>query len=801
MRLRERKRGREGGGGAEHSNSSSGSGSGSLNSSFGLQSARARWETTGEEVYAGLGTSGGAEWPKLSEYYTCTLGCKRPAAAAAAPRFIDKERRRRREEEDDENTFDAFDFKASEPFHYFVADEYLASGVSQLWSRGRKWRNRSKHHGGCAFANRLASSLQQFVPEHLLNALDAEERKYAGYAGRGNRLDVATSHFNFSDSDDHLLALFPRGEANENLSLSLFQLLQPQSLQGREGGGGGGEGDNSGNRHQLSAKHACDAFLDLNTPIQEVKLGNYALDFQQNGGMLFAARTDSHIFCGSVEHAGSSKEAKLSLLFDIKADAPAIPSHVCFSPYWPELCYGTHCGKLSVVNIERLGGMGRGESGTLAKNLLEGFQSSSATFELMKNPKDGRKEVYQVYGMHPKTVICCVDNLIKRVDLRSLSSATVHKNTSTYTCIDRGTAECGLFGVLSANEIQLFDERYMKPLISWKTAFQDGHLLSMVTRRSIAAQAGVADSLCNEGGMIVASGKNLSKSACYPFVKNAKDGSQRRNPSDLMLDVPTSTAVGPGALLQHCKDQRFRPAEAMKWMDAMHRAGTRTPVKSELPEPKSCVGLKILAAPSGKGFLTCSLASNFGLSISCTQVAGEERSASFTPKRNVVTSSPYNSDAAGGETTELVDPETEAGSWNRVNLQGTHAYVKDISSYQDLRKLVGRVNCEASKPSQGYPHTVYELLKTSDPNSTTLPSSFDGVPKFHPRDTLRQKHHSHLIEKYQSKCENAEQVELMSTVFDLDQDTFFQLDVSQNTGGGGEFVQKLLEKDWSSRKS
>ena len=57
------------------------------------------------------------------------------------------------------------------------------------------------------------------------------------------------------------------------------------------------------------------------------------------------------------------------------------------------------------------------------------------------------------------------------VDIRSPSSDRMYKNALKYTCIDKDVCTVKaphLLAAMSTDEVQLFDERYMTPMIRWK---------------------------------------------------------------------------------------------------------------------------------------------------------------------------------------------------------------------------------------------------------------------------------------------------------------------------------------------
>jgi hypothetical protein len=393
---------------------------------------------------------------------------------------------------------------------------------------------------------------------------------------------------------------------------------------------------------------------------------------------------------------------------------------------------------------------------------------------------------------------------------------------SRYTCIDKDTSRLNiqphLFTVLTnTNEIQLFDERFMSPLVSWKGPYEMCNMLSTATGFNCSGG----------GGLILTSGPYLSEATVYPFSVTDPSGrgaasEKGQNLVEKLLDIPEGLAKGSGLSLQHSKSYSCTPLETVDWMrsvqGAVHVQKTHNSNKNSdgngdkplfpvmIPDPKQCTGIRVFRDRGNDGVFLCSLASDFGLTISHAAALGEEEEEKgkepaaetleygrcalvYDTLRGPTTDSDHPTDLAVDQTADFKRTVKEA-----------RAFVEDISSYQDLRSLVRKVNLNSQRLLQGnHSSTVYELLHEQEQERGSGHLSGGGSYLDH----INKAHYSQLRQRNQQSDEVGlnlnRSLSLLSTVLELDPVAFFGKWQGQEQEGQ-EDLHKTFERHWKEQE-
>ncbi len=317
------------------------------------------WEYTGGRV--ALGDAGGQRWPQVFDGRPALRhACERPA-----PRV-----------------------RVSAPLVRHLVREYFArERCPAVRIQGQRYESdyiRTRSVTGVRLAaekvaRRAASALGAFLPERLLFKLGCGDGDGGGggdggfvFAPRGNQLAGAWVKGGGSGGEGsesgRLVALFPRGRANDVLGLSCLDVgrfpvaAEDMLLSLRRRGEAKRKrrrGEPQG--RELAVTPSNSAFLDVGEAIHQVQLADYSGDDGDGDGdggrMVFAARGSGRIFCGAatLPEASRLSSPNLRLLSDVNAEdwLGTCPTDVCLSPYWPELAFATDSGELFVADIER----------------------------------------------------------------------------------------------------------------------------------------------------------------------------------------------------------------------------------------------------------------------------------------------------------------------------------------------------------------------------------------------------------------------------------------------------------------
>lgn len=663
---------------------------------------------------------------------------------------------------------------------YWVGSPLVAlEEEKKAWKRAR------------SLERRIASSFNEFVPESFLLAQEALIHSQP-QVPRGNRLDVrrveksSTGQSLLHSEGTECLALFARGIHHQTLCLASL------CARGRRGGHGDGQRAETGGRDNgahTSGENpsAClpSTTLDLHTTIHQVHLEDYTERGQGagGGGLLYAARGKSSIFCGIVRADTEHHEAmSMRPLFDMSTKPSGLLlSSVCLNPFWPELSFGTCCGKICSVDVERAG-----TTAACAK-----YATNRARMEALKSCIVGRIRVstgdlpvFHVYGKDPNTLVCCSNTSVFLADLRApgdgLGCAYRHPNLCRYQGIDKdpfGSGAPHLVSLVSQEEVQIFDERYMKPLVTWRAPSQ-AYLVSsamLSSPSSVGSGSGGLDFAAD--GVVLTSGSILSEATLYPFGgERPGNGAGGSAHVKTFFDIPRDSVFGPGMLVGHSVGGLASSRDAvdrLTLMDAVttpqgeeSRAAASSSLagrpKVRVPDPKSCIGIKAICDPERKSFILCSLAGDLGLSISHASAladAGENDWDKGKSWRHYETI-PYSA-------TQVSTKDREGGSGRGLsNLGVSRSNAMDLTLYDDLNPLTREVNAHAPRSPRDSPATAYEILLDA-PATGAVGGGANGR-----KETISRPHRSHM-EPVGEDDAIGQALDLLSTVLDIDSESFW----------------------------
>ena len=696
---------------------------------------------------AGLGFSGGIQWPSvLRDGGDGSHGVKASGCSFANDRR------------------GGGGWTTGEPYARFPVREYAEGDVAgetssyffnenegkQVEDRRRVGKQAEK------MQRRLASSYRQFVPKCVL-----ENQTVEALVPAGNVLSVCWDDA-YRDRP-RLLAFFPRSPSGTELGLCSID------VRGAEVG---------------RPSRAYTAKLDLKSAIHQVHAVDYRPKFPETGGLLYAARSDGHVYCGKASNSeeGGVPSVALENLFDLSLSGSAHPSHVCLSHHWPELSFGTCCGKVCAVDLERAGGQSSEESTWERRAGALRDAASRETFQLRTEAP-----VFQVYGEHPKTLICCSASSLLRADLRMPTGERIYSSaqSSEYRAIERLGSH--LLAVASRDTVALFDERYMQPVQAWE-APQGCRLVC----GALGAQGEASASCCEVDGLILASGDNLAEGLCHPFSASGIDSdpaSLEFSPA-LALNPPASAAHGPGLSLRHSggapasSSAAINRLEVLGFPDLYSREADplRLPREHDV-SPIKCVGLGALAAWRDGRFLLCSLASDFGITLSWANSRPADEGDVKERGQRLVDGAACNAAAhvgRGGRTDSSGDVEY-------ADLRCARAFVSDVSAYSDPRALARAVDAHRQTSFGSYPSTAYEILLNRVVSSGREGGAGSEIG-------VRRPHRSLFRAKYGDEGSGpVAAMEVLSTVLELDADSVLPPASASEEAGP---VQRELRMRW-----
>ncbi|QDZ25505.1 hypothetical protein A3770_17p80230 [Chloropicon primus] len=682
-----------------------------------------------------------------------------------------------------------FRYEVGKPEAKFLVREYLDEDVRSRFRnttlterQGLKVAANKSRLKQVKYISRRLMLSQDFIPKSIVEDVSGDS-----VAPYGNRLEVAPVDAGGLSCEpggsSGLLAFYPRGQHSRVLGASLVNM------------GGGRHREESEGLSGNDSRGTRDATLDMGMTIHQVQVYDYRRRFGETRSLMYAARTASHLYCGRVKFSSTAGESSSSSNLSLElrncfsfAMKSSLLSHVCLSPHWPEISFGTCCGKVCSVDLEAVRSDARTNG---VRNAVAG------TVQLRSNGP-----VYQAYGLHPRTLVCCSESSVLCTDLRSPGSDRMYRHKKCkYSGVERMSSESGLspyFAALSDQGIHLFDERYMQPLRIW-AAPKGSYLLSS----ALKPLSVVDPSLRGEAGLLVASGDDLADSVCYPFsAREEESSSSEECVVSPLLDVPTVSAHGPGLRLGHSSSNTCTAMDSVRLLDFFDsvRHGDSSPLRAtslgrDSPDPKVCIGLKVLSTREEDRFLLCSLSSDFGITISSatlrkeTDLYPEEEKDALHCRPNVAAL-----EVAGGEGSECPDEETEL-----LTLEKAYDHVSDVSAYEDLGELTRRVAGFRYQVSQRYPPTAYEILHD---NPTGPRDDAELLQSQQQAGVLGDHHHSQLKGRYggsESRISPVHPaVDVLSTVLKLDEDAFFGTAASApaQTKAERESVQQILSKSW-----